>query len=268
MFCAGASRAGRGAGALCRRAGRLRRRRDRWRRRRDAAELIDIDYEILPSVTDTAEAAEGKIAVWDECPDNISNLFETGNKAATDAAFAERRAYRQAALCDQPGLRAFHGAARRDRRVGPGRGPLHALCRRAVPAPGAAGARDPHLQDPGEPHPGHRRRCRRRVRHQGLAVSRAPAACCSPRKSCAGRSSGPASAARRSWPTSMPATTSATPSWRSTRTGRFLGAAGQDSGQCRRLHLVRAQSARDLRQCRHADRRLRHPGGACVGVWR
>ncbi len=56
---------------------------------KDAAELVEIDYEILPSVTDTAEAAEGKIAVWDECPDNISNLFEAGNKAATDAAFAQ-----------------------------------------------------------------------------------------------------------------------------------------------------------------------------------
>jgi aerobic carbon-monoxide dehydrogenase large subunit len=54
---------------------------------KDAAELIDIDYESLPSVTDTAEAAEGKIAVWPDCPDNISNLFEAGNKAATDAAF-------------------------------------------------------------------------------------------------------------------------------------------------------------------------------------
>src|SRR5882762_4351595 len=56
---------------------------------KDAAELIAVDYEILPSVTDTAEAAEGKNAVWDECPDNISNLFEAGNKAATDAAFAQ-----------------------------------------------------------------------------------------------------------------------------------------------------------------------------------
>jgi carbon-monoxide dehydrogenase large subunit len=56
---------------------------------RDAAELIAIDYEILPSVTDTADAAEAKIAVWEECPDNISNLFEAGNKAATDAAFAQ-----------------------------------------------------------------------------------------------------------------------------------------------------------------------------------
>jgi aerobic carbon-monoxide dehydrogenase large subunit len=56
---------------------------------RDAAELVDIDYEILPAVTDTEEAAAGKHPVWDECPDNISNLFESGNKAATEAAFAQ-----------------------------------------------------------------------------------------------------------------------------------------------------------------------------------
>src|SRR5437016_5149834 len=56
---------------------------------KDAAELADIDYDILPSVTDTAEAVAGKIAVWDECPDNISNLFEAGKKAATEAAFAK-----------------------------------------------------------------------------------------------------------------------------------------------------------------------------------
>ncbi len=56
---------------------------------KDAAELVAVDYEILPSVTDTAEAAAGKAAVWDECPDNISNLFEAGNKDATDAAFRQ-----------------------------------------------------------------------------------------------------------------------------------------------------------------------------------
>src|SRR5947209_6284491 len=56
---------------------------------KDAAELADIDYEILPSVTDTADAAAGKHAVWEECPDNISNLFESGNKAAAEAAFAK-----------------------------------------------------------------------------------------------------------------------------------------------------------------------------------
>src|SRR3989440_11283923 len=56
---------------------------------KDAAELIDIDYDIRPSVTDTAEAAGGKHAVWEGCPDNISNLFESGNKAAADAALAK-----------------------------------------------------------------------------------------------------------------------------------------------------------------------------------
>jgi carbon-monoxide dehydrogenase large subunit len=55
----------------------------------DASELIAADYDELPSVTDTAQAATGETAVWDECPDNISNVFETGDKAATEAAFAK-----------------------------------------------------------------------------------------------------------------------------------------------------------------------------------
>ncbi|MEK7444546.1 MAG: xanthine dehydrogenase family protein molybdopterin-binding subunit, partial [candidate division NC10 bacterium] len=60
---------------------------------RDAAELVDVDYEPLPSVTVTAEAAApGSPPVWDECPDNISNVFEAGDRAAVDAAFA--RAHR------------------------------------------------------------------------------------------------------------------------------------------------------------------------------
>jgi len=62
---------------------------ERLEQAKDAAELVEIDYEALPSVTDTAEAAQGKIAVWNECPDNILNLFEAGNGAATEAAFAK-----------------------------------------------------------------------------------------------------------------------------------------------------------------------------------
>ena len=45
---------------------------------KDAAELVQIEYEALP-VTDP---------VWDECPDNVCNLFEIGNRAAAEAAFA------------------------------------------------------------------------------------------------------------------------------------------------------------------------------------
>jgi len=45
---------------------------------KDAAERVAVDYEARP-VTEP---------VWDECPDNISNVFEVGNRAATEAAFA------------------------------------------------------------------------------------------------------------------------------------------------------------------------------------
>src|SRR2546422_11551850 len=55
----------------------------------DAAERLAIDYAPLPAVTSTAAAADGGPAGWDECPDNISNLHEAGDKAATDAAFAK-----------------------------------------------------------------------------------------------------------------------------------------------------------------------------------
>jgi carbon-monoxide dehydrogenase large subunit len=57
---------------------------------KDAAELVMVDYEPLPSVTETALAAQpGSPPVWDECPDNISHVFPLGDKAATDAAFAK-----------------------------------------------------------------------------------------------------------------------------------------------------------------------------------
>jgi carbon-monoxide dehydrogenase large subunit len=53
----------------------------------DAALLVGVEYEPLPSVTSTAQAIGGA-PVWDECEDNISNLFEAGDRAATEAAFA------------------------------------------------------------------------------------------------------------------------------------------------------------------------------------
>ena len=59
----------------------------------DAAESVQIDYEELPWIADTASAWKqrdkpGAAPVWDEVPDNV--LIETyfGDTAATDAAFA------------------------------------------------------------------------------------------------------------------------------------------------------------------------------------
>jgi carbon-monoxide dehydrogenase large subunit len=56
---------------------------------KDAAEAVSVEYAALPAVVHSEDAvAPGASAVWDECPDNISHLFETGDKAAVDAAFA------------------------------------------------------------------------------------------------------------------------------------------------------------------------------------
>ena len=56
---------------------------------KDAAELVDIDYEALPSVTLTEDTVKpGAPVVWDDCPDNISNNVERGKKAETEAAIA------------------------------------------------------------------------------------------------------------------------------------------------------------------------------------
>jgi carbon-monoxide dehydrogenase large subunit len=57
---------------------------------KDAAEIVEADFAPLPSVTDTAgSVAPGAPAVWDECPDNVSHVFEQGDAAATEAAFAK-----------------------------------------------------------------------------------------------------------------------------------------------------------------------------------
>src|ERR1700751_1044050 len=59
---------------------------------KDAAELVEVDYEGLPAVISTADAAQPDAPrVWDENPDNISHTYERGDKAKTDAAFARAR---------------------------------------------------------------------------------------------------------------------------------------------------------------------------------
>jgi aerobic carbon-monoxide dehydrogenase large subunit len=56
----------------------------------DAAELIEVDYEQLPAITDTDAAAKpGVPLVWDDCPNNICFVQIHGDKTATEAAFAK-----------------------------------------------------------------------------------------------------------------------------------------------------------------------------------
>ena len=53
----------------------------------DAAELIDVSYDVLPAVTETRNAiSEDAPRVWDEIENNVSNIFEIGDKAAVEMA--------------------------------------------------------------------------------------------------------------------------------------------------------------------------------------
>jgi carbon-monoxide dehydrogenase large subunit len=55
----------------------------------DALELIEVDFEPLPSVTSTEQAMSPDAPkVWEDAPDNIGFVELIGDKAATDAAFA------------------------------------------------------------------------------------------------------------------------------------------------------------------------------------
>ena len=56
----------------------------------DAAELVEVDYDPLPVVTGTEAAlAPNATQVWPDAPNNICYVWQGGDKAATDAAFAK-----------------------------------------------------------------------------------------------------------------------------------------------------------------------------------
>jgi carbon-monoxide dehydrogenase large subunit len=56
---------------------------------KDAAELIEVEYQPLPAVTDAEAAlAPDAPAIWEENPGNEAFFHETGDRAAVDAAFA------------------------------------------------------------------------------------------------------------------------------------------------------------------------------------
>ena len=59
---------------------------------RDAAELINVDYEVLPAAADMVAARKpGAPTIHDEAPDNQFYDWELGDKAGTDAAFAKAK---------------------------------------------------------------------------------------------------------------------------------------------------------------------------------
>ena len=55
---------------------------------RDAAEKLEVDYEVLQAVVDTASADGAPAAVHDDVPNNVCYDWGHGDAAAVDAAFA------------------------------------------------------------------------------------------------------------------------------------------------------------------------------------
>src|SRR6476661_5642727 len=55
---------------------------------RDAAELVSVDYEVMPAVVDTGTASTSATLVHDGAPENRCFHWAIGDAAATDAAFA------------------------------------------------------------------------------------------------------------------------------------------------------------------------------------
>jgi aerobic carbon-monoxide dehydrogenase large subunit len=54
---------------------------------RDAADLVEVEYTVLPAIADIAEAMQpGAASVWDAVPDNIALDGEHGDRGATEAA--------------------------------------------------------------------------------------------------------------------------------------------------------------------------------------
>ncbi|MGC4078033.1 MAG: xanthine dehydrogenase family protein molybdopterin-binding subunit [Rubrivivax sp.] len=56
---------------------------------RAAAALVEVEYEELPPVIDTAAVEDAGAAVHDEAPDNRCFVWQIGDAAGTDAAFAQ-----------------------------------------------------------------------------------------------------------------------------------------------------------------------------------
>ena len=182
--------AGNRQGAPRRPAGRARGRRDLLQAQ-DAAEAIEIDYETLPAVTDARAALEqGAPQLFDGIPGNLVFDWDndTSDFAATDAAFAKAAHVTTLELVNN---RVVANSMEPRNAIGDwdaaaGRPVLYTahagLAFRARSA-GRGGAQDPE----GEAARRHAAERRRRLRHEGVRLSRAGAGGVGGRASSSGR---------------------------------------------------------------------------------
>ena len=93
----------------------------------DAAELVEVEYDLLPSVTDTAAADRaGRAAGLGGARQQPLRPLEQRARGGGRRGLRARRARGAGGAGEQPAGRQPDGAARRHRRVRPGDGRLHA----------------------------------------------------------------------------------------------------------------------------------------------
>jgi carbon-monoxide dehydrogenase large subunit len=75
---------------------------------RDAAEAVEVEYEVLPAVTDVAEAlAAGAPALWPDAPGNLALDNEFGDRAAVEAAIGRAHLVVEQTIRSQRTVSAF-----------------------------------------------------------------------------------------------------------------------------------------------------------------
>ena len=188
---------------------------------KDAAEAVVVDYEVLPAAADVATAQNpGQPQVQADAPNNTVYQWHLGDKAAVDAAFAERPPRHQDRPRQQPADPQRHRAARGHRRLRLRPGQLHAPHHQPEPARDPAGAVRLHRHRARAQAARDRPRRGRRLRLQDLPLRRGDGL------HLGGQEGGPAHQVDRgalrspSSPTPTAATTRLPPSWRSTATAR------------------------------------------------
>ncbi len=85
---------------------------------RDAAELVKVEYEELPAVTDAAKARKAT-PIHDNAPDNTCYVWALGRQSQGRRSVQGRRSRHQARVREQPPDPECHRAARGDRLVQP-----------------------------------------------------------------------------------------------------------------------------------------------------
>ena len=162
---------------------------------RDAAERIEADYDPLPASADSAEAA-AMPALWPQAPGNLGFTVDLGDRASTDAAFTGAAHIESIELASNRIFgaplenRACIGVYEAD---GGPHGPPRQRRQAAFDAQDSGGADIPY---PAREDRREGAGCRRRLRHQECALSRAVPRRCGRPGGSAGRSNGSAGATK------------------------------------------------------------------------